>query len=243
MVAVARQGVVLAFHAQVEGSFDRVAAQCLAKAPAAAGKVTYTADRYNFNLLVEGGYRESGAERGFGGGKPAPNADAERGAPAEYLVVSSQGMGREVPYAFLARVEQEFQTKFGVAAASAPEGTLTRQFGPRLRQHMETLMNNPAEVSKLSKVSAQVAEVKSVMIDNIEKVLDRGEKIELLVDKTEQLRFTADNFSKSGKKLRRHMWCQNLKMKVILFLIVAAVILVIFLIACYGSGKNCTKRG
>lgn len=65
--AVARQGVVLAFHAQVEGSFDRVAAQCLAKAPAAAGKVTYTADRYNFNLLVEGGYRESGAERGFGG--------------------------------------------------------------------------------------------------------------------------------------------------------------------------------
>ena len=39
------------------------------------------------------------------------------------------------------------------------------------------------------------------------------------------------------------MWCQNLKMKVILFLIVAAVILVIFLIACYGSGKNCTKRG
>ena len=74
-------------------------------------------------------------------------------------------------------------------------------------------------------------------------MLARGEKIELLVDKTEQLRFTADNFSKSGKKLRRHMWCQNLKMKVILFLIVAAVILVIFLIACYGSGKNCTKRG
>ena len=60
----------------------------------------------------------------------------------------------------------------------------------------------------------QIAETKMVMSDNIEKVLDRGEKIELLVDKTEQLRFTADNFSKSGKKLRRHMWCQNLKMKV-----------------------------
>ena len=73
-------------------------------------------------------------------------------------------MGREVPYAFLARVEQEFQAKFGVAAASAPEGSLTRQFGPRLRQHMETLTNNPAEASKLSKVSAQVAEVKSVMM-------------------------------------------------------------------------------
>ncbi|KAL5818582.1 hypothetical protein ACOSQ4_022424 [Xanthoceras sorbifolium] len=43
------------------------------------------------------------------------------------------------------------------------------------------------EVSKLAKVKAQVSEVKGVMMENIEKVLDRGEKIELLVDKTENL--------------------------------------------------------
>ena len=33
----------------------------------------------------------------------------------------------------------------------------------------------------------QVDEVKSIMVDNIEKVLQRGEKIELLVDKTDDL--------------------------------------------------------
>ncbi|KAH7570512.1 hypothetical protein JRO89_XS05G0122700 [Xanthoceras sorbifolium] len=44
------------------------------------------------------------------------------------------------------------------------------------------------EVSKLAKVKAQVSEVKGVMMENIEKVLDRGEKSELLVDKTENLR-------------------------------------------------------
>ena len=32
-------------------------------------------------------------------------------------------------------------------------------------------------------------EVKNIMVDNIEKVLERGEKIELLVDKTDNLRF------------------------------------------------------
>ncbi len=36
---------------------------------------------------------------------------------------------------------------------------------------------------------AQVDEVKGIMVDNIEKVLERGEKIELLVDKTDNLRF------------------------------------------------------
>lgn len=35
----------------------------------------------------------------------------------------------------------------------------------------------------------QVSEVKNIMVDNIEKVLERGEKIELLVDKTDNLRF------------------------------------------------------
>lgn len=34
----------------------------------------------------------------------------------------------------------------------------------------------------------QVDEVKNIMVDNIEKVLERGEKIELLVDKSENLR-------------------------------------------------------
>ena len=37
--------------------------------------------------------------------------------------------------------------------------------------------------------SVQVSEVKNIMVDNIEKVLERGEKIELLVDKTDNLRF------------------------------------------------------
>ncbi|KAI3800478.1 hypothetical protein L1987_28569 [Smallanthus sonchifolius] len=53
---------------------------------------------------------------------------------------------------------------------------------------MQYCVDHPEEISKLSKVKTQVSEVKGVMMENIEKVLDRGEKIELLVDKTENLR-------------------------------------------------------
>ncbi|KAL5774895.1 hypothetical protein ACOSP7_012452 [Xanthoceras sorbifolium] len=65
------------------------------------------------------------------------------------------------------------------------------------------------EVSKLAKVKAQVSEVKGVMMENIEKVrhcchhflllvsdvLDRGEKSELLVDKTENLRSQVSKYT------------------------------------------------
>ena len=41
---------------------------------------------------------------------------------------------------------------------------------------------------RVTRVYMQVDEVKNIMVDNIEKVLERGERIELLVDKTENLR-------------------------------------------------------
>ena len=40
-----------------------------------------------------------------------------------------------------------------------------------------------------ARTCGQVDEVKNIMVDNIERVLERGEKIELLVDKTDNLRF------------------------------------------------------
>lgn len=67
---------------------------------------------------------------------------------------------------------------------------------PKLKEHMQYCISHPEEMSKLSKLKAQITEVKGIMMDNIEKVLDRGEKIELLVDKTETLQFQV------------HSWCR-----------------------------------
>jgi vesicle-associated membrane protein 72 len=65
---------------------------------------------------------------------------------------------------------------------------------PRLKEHMQYCINHPEEMSKLSKLKAQITEVKGIMMDNIERVLDRGEKIELLVDKTETLQFQVHDY-------------------------------------------------
>lgn len=49
-------------------------------------------------------------------------------------------------------------------------------------------------------------QVKDIMIENIEKVLDRGEKLDLLVDKTEHLQGEAFAFRREAKRARRVMW-------------------------------------
>jgi len=52
-----------------------------------------------------------------------------------------------------------------------------------------------------------------------EKVLERGEKIELLVDKTDQLNQTSVNFRKKATQLKRSMWWKNVKLTIMIILI------------------------
>lgn len=59
----------------------------------------------------------------------------------------------------------------------------------------------------VERVNSGLAEVKVVMTDNIDKLLERGEKIEGLVDRTEALKYTAEEFAFKARKLRESYEC------------------------------------
>ncbi|EFJ37930.1 hypothetical protein SELMODRAFT_164037 [Selaginella moellendorffii] len=206
---VARGTVVLAEYTGFSGNFSTIAIQCLQKLPANNNKFTYTCDKHTFNYLVEDGFT--------------------------YMVVADEDFGRQIPFAFLERVKEDFKRRYGGGKAdTAIANSLDKEYGPKLKEHMQYCVTHPDEMNKIAKIKAQVSEVKGIMMDNIEKVLDRGEKIELLVDKTDNLRFQADNFRRQGRDLRRKMWLQNMKVKLIVLGIVIVLILIIWLSICKG---------
>ncbi|KAJ0262020.1 Vesicle-associated membrane protein 723 [Hirschfeldia incana] len=211
---VARGTVILVEFTDFKGNFTSIAAQCLQKLPSSNNKFTYNCDGHTFNYLVENGFT--------------------------YCVVAVDSAGRQIPMAFLERVKEDFNKRYGGGkAATAQANSLNKEFGSKLKEHMQYCMDHPDEISKLAKVKAQVSEVKGVMMENIEKVLDRGEKIELLVDKTENLRSQAQDFRTQGTQMRRKMWFQNMKIKLIVLAIIIALILIIVLSVC--GGFNCGK--
>ncbi|KAF3675537.1 Vesicle-associated membrane protein [Capsicum annuum] len=160
---VARGTIILAEYSEFTGNFSSIAVQCLQKLPPSSNKFSYNCDDHTFNFLSDNGFT--------------------------YCVVATESSGREIPLAFLDRVKDDFSKKYGGGkAATAGPKSLNKEFGSKLKEHMKYCCEHPEEISKLSKVKAQVSEVKGVMMENIEKVLDRGEKIELLVDKTDNLR-------------------------------------------------------
>lgn len=219
---VAKGTVVLAEHTPYSGNFSTIAVQCLQKLPSNSSKYTYSCDGHTFNFLLDSGF--------------------------VFLVVADESMGRSIPFVFLERVKDDFKQRYGATIKNDDPHPLAddededddlfedrfsiaynldREFGPRLKEHMQYCMNHPEEMNKLSKLKAQITEVKGIMMDNIEKVLDRGEKIELLVDKSENLQFQADSFQRQGRQLRRQMWMQNLRMKL---MVVGGVLFVTFLL-------------
>ncbi|CAL9768866.1 unnamed protein product [Musa acuminata subsp. burmannicoides] len=225
---VAKGAVVLAEHTTFSGNFSTIAVQCLQKLPRNSNKFTYSCDGHTFNFLLDKEF--------------------------VFLVVADEAVGRSVPFVFLERVKEDFMQRYGaIIDGGGPHPladededddlfedrfsiayNLDREFGPRLKEHMQYCINHPEEMSKLSKLRAQITEVKGIMMDNIEKVLDRGEKIELLVDKTESLQFQADSFQRQGRQLRRKMWLQNIRFKLIVAGTLIALILIIWLRACGG---------
>ncbi|KAL8225007.1 hypothetical protein R6Q57_017564 [Mikania cordata] len=206
---VARGTVILSEYTEFTGNFTNIAAQCLQKLPATNNKFTYSCDGHTFNYLVHDGFT--------------------------YCVVAIESVGRQIPMAFLERIKDDFTKKYaGGKAATAVANSLNKEFGPKLKEQMQYCVDHPEEISKLSKVKAQVSEVKGVMMENIEKVLDRGEKIELLVDKTESLHSQAQGFRTQGTQLRRKMWMKNMKIKLIILVIIIALIILIFFSACHG---------
>ena len=64
---------------------------------------------------------------------------------------------------------------------------------------------------KLDVISNKLNSVKNVMFNTIDNILERGEKLEVLVDKTDNLETTSFQFNRNARKLRRTMLCNKIK--------------------------------
>uniref|UniRef100_A0A4W3KFV4 Vesicle-associated membrane protein 4 n=1 Tax=Callorhinchus milii TaxID=7868 RepID=A0A4W3KFV4_CALMI len=68
---------------------------------------------------------------------------------------------------------------------------------------------------KIKHVQNQVDEVIDVMQENITRVIERGERLDELQDKSESLSDNATAFSNRAKQLRRQMWWRECKVSVV----------------------------
>lgn len=81
--------------------------------------------------------------------------------------------------------------------------------------------------SALEMTKGELDQVKAVLNDNIEQVLERNERINLLVNKTDRITTLSNNFRSNTVRVKRKMWWQNVKFWAIISVVVLLVLLVI----------------
>ncbi|XP_066182596.1 vesicle-associated membrane protein 2-like [Sylvia atricapilla] len=88
---------------------------------------------------------------------------------------------------------------------------------------------NVSSNKRLQQTQAQVDEVVDIMRMNVDKVLERDQKLSELDNRADALQAGASQFETSAAKLKRKYWWKNCKMMIILG-VVCAVILIIIII-------------
>lgn len=152
-----------------------------------------------------------------------------------YLVISPAEFPRSVAFAFLREIEARFTSTYGQRAQTAVAFSFQSDFQRVLASQME-YHSNLREHDKMARVQDELGQVKSAMVQNIDKVLQRGERIELLVDKSDALDQNAFRFRKHATHLKRAMWWKNVKMWLIIGLIAIILIYIILAFSCGGLG-------
>ncbi|KAJ3604858.1 hypothetical protein NHX12_026910 [Muraenolepis orangiensis] len=84
---------------------------------------------------------------------------------------------------------------------------------------------------KLGDVQGQVNEVKVILKDNINKVLERGDRLDDLMNKTDDLQASANSFQRTSTQVARKYWWKNIKMMIIIGVVVLIIVILIILFA------------
>lgn len=83
------------------------------------------------------------------------------------------------------------------------------------------------EKDKLLVVKEQVNDLQEVMIDNVGKVIERGEKVDDLLIKSDNLDQRAVHFKRETRRLKRLMCWKNIKRYLIIFVIFVVILIII----------------
>ncbi|CAF9917086.1 MAG: hypothetical protein HETSPECPRED_003120 [Heterodermia speciosa] len=162
-----------------------------------------------------------------------PDGDPSAGG-LTYLVAAPSSFGRRIPFGYLVEIKKQFLSRYDPTTtdfAGMPSYGAA-DFNRQLKDLMISYGTTQAgKEDAITNTQQEIENVKGIMTENIERVLERGERIDLLVDKTGRLGIGAHDFRMRSRSLKRQMWWKNMKLMVML-----GVVVVFLLYLLIGAG-------
>jgi len=164
------------------------------------------------------------------------NPDSLSAGGLTYLVIVKGDSRRRVPFGFLVEIKKRFLRQYDPERTqfSSLPAYGAAAFNGQLKQLMVDYgTTETGQNDAFANVQSEIDDVRGIMTENIERVLERGERIDLLIDKTDRLGGSARDFRVRSRGLRRKMWWKNVRLMVLL---VVVIIFLLYLLVGFGCG-------
>jgi len=210
---VARGATVLAEHATADGNFISISRVILEKIQDQTGKMSYTYDRHFFHYSASDGLI--------------------------FLCMTDEKFPRRIAFAFLEDIRNRFLSEYRNSWKSAMPFGMNDSFSRVLRPQMRYFSYDPS-VDKLTDVQDKLEDTRKVLVENIDRILERGERLELLVDAASGLSDSSFKFSSSSRKLKWAMFRNNMYLWIAIVVVVLIAIWLISSLICGFNYKRCS---
>jgi len=139
-----------------------------------------------------------------------------------FVSAASSDFPQRICFAFLEKLRSEYFSQFhGKGNTPALKAFIVEQ--------MDFFSNNPA-ADKLSGLKVKVNEITNVMHENVEKLLVRGDVIEGIEGRTEDLRVKTSEFDKQAKRVRCAMCVEHCKAITCLVIVIVIILIIIIVV-------------
>lgn len=118
-----------------------------------------------------------------------------------YMCMANESFGRRIPFVFLQDIQSKILANYTTAQILDASAYGMSAFNKVIERQMD-FYSNDKNADKLKQVQGEIDQVKDVMTHNIERVLERGERIDILVDRTDGLSQQAFAFKKRSTLLK-----------------------------------------
>jgi hypothetical protein len=155
-----------------------------------------------------------------------------------YACVVDRQVSSSAGYSFLDELKGKWRQRYGNSAGSFAPSSKNTEFG---NTEIASLMRNynSQSFAKLNQIKANLESAQTEMAQNLTKALARGEQLELMETKAEDIRNSAQSFRRDAEKLRCQQCVNKWRWWVLGSIILIVVIFVVVWILCGTTFQKC----
>lgn len=195
-VAILRNDETLVKYQQLVGNYDQVLNQVMPKIVKTNGiKMTFNYEKFCFHYVYDN--------------------------TITYFCITQNVFDKNKAFRFLLRIKNIFELQYQRRIHTALPFAFHAEFLPTLAVETKRYSEN-LSFEKLNEIQGQINDTKQILCEDIDRLVDRGESLHLLVDKSDQMSNASTSFKVTSRNVARSFYWKNIRM-IIGFIILSLI--------------------